>query len=67
MGIFNSALAKILDFNQDDKSISNYFSGIVSFDNYDYEASQIFFKKLDKAETKNDKYSSMRIQSLINL
>ena len=67
IGIFNSAFAKILEFNQDDKSISNYFSGIISFDNFDYETSQVFFKKMDKNETKNEKYSSMHIQSLINL
>ena len=55
IGIFNSALAKILEFNQDDKSISNYFSGIISFDNFDYEKSQVFFKKWTKAkpQTKN--------------
>ena len=67
IGIFNSALAKILEFNQDDKYISNYFSGIISFDNFDYEKSQVFFKKIDKAETTNEKYSTMRIQSLVNL
>ena len=67
IGIFNSASAKILEFNQDDKSISNYFSGIISFDNFDYEQSQVFFKKMDKGETTNEKYSSMRIQSLVNL
>ena len=67
IGIFNSALAKILEFNQDDKSISNYFSGIISFDNFDYKASQVFFKKMDKNKTKNEKYLSMHIQSLINL
>jgi len=67
IGIFNSALAKILEFNQNDKIISNYFSGIISFDNFDYEKSQVFFKKMDKGETTNEKYSSMRIQSLVNL
>ena len=55
VGIFNSALAKILEFNQDDKSISNYFSGIISFDNFDYEKSQVFFQKWtkEKLQTKN--------------
>ncbi len=67
IGIFNSALAKILEFNQNDKIISNYFSGIISFDNFDYEKSQVFFKKMDKGKTTNEKYSSMRIQSLVNL
>ena len=63
IGIFNSALAKILEFNQDAKSISSYFSGIISFNNFDYKTSQVFFKKMDKNETKNEKYSSMHIQS----
>ena len=67
IGISHSSFAKILEFNQDDKSISNYFSGIVSFDNFDYKTSQVFFKKMDKNEIKNEKYSSMHIQSLINL
>ena len=56
IGISNSALSKILEFNQDDKSISNYFSGVISFDNFDYKASQVFFKKMDKNEIKNKKY-----------
>ena len=67
LGISNSAFPKILEFNQGDKSISNYFSGTISFDNYDYASSQSFFKKMEKVETKNEKYLSMHIQSLVNL
>ena len=37
MGIFNSSHAKVSKFNYDAKNISNYFSGLVSFDDFDYE------------------------------
>ena len=66
-GIFNSSHSKIIGFNYDAKYISNYFSGLVSFDNFDYVNSQKFFKKLDNFETKNQNYSSKFIQSLVNL
>ena len=66
-GIFNSSHSKIIGFNYDAKYISNYFSGLVSFDNFDYVNSQKFFKRLDNFETKNQNYSSKFIQSLVNL
>ena len=66
-GIFNSSHSKIISFNYDAKYISNYFSGLVSFDNFDYVNSQKFFKRLDNFETKNQNYSSKFIQSLVNL
>ena len=66
-GIFNSSYSKIIGFNYDAKYISNYFSGLVSFDNFDYVNSQKFFKRLDNFETKNQNYSSKFIQSLVNL
>ena len=66
-GIFNSSHSKITGFNYDAKYISNYFSGLVSFDNFDYVNSQKFLKKLDNFETKNQNYSSKFIQSLVNL
>ena len=55
IGIFNSAYSKNIEFNQDDKSISNYFSGIISFDNFDYKKSQVFFKKWKKVKSKTKK------------
>ena len=67
LGIFNSSYAKILEFNHDAKNISNYFSGLISFDNFDYHGSQTFFKKLDNFENKNTRYSSKFLQSLVNL
>ncbi len=66
-GIFNSSHSKITSFNYNAKYISNYFSGLVSFDNFDYVNSQKFFKRLDNFETKNQNYSSKFIQSLVNL
>ena len=67
LGIFNLSYSKTNEFNYDAKSISNYFSGLVSFDDFDYQTSQIFFKKLDNLENENKAYSSKFIQSLINL
>ena len=66
-GTFNSSHSKIIGFNHDARYISNYFSGLVSFNNFDYVNSQKFFKKLDNFETKNQNYSSKFIQSLVNL
>ena len=66
-GIFNSSHSKITNFNYDAKYISNYFSGLVSFDNFDYVNSQRFFKRLTNFEIKNQNYSSKFIQSLVNL
>ena len=66
-GIFNSSHSKTTNFNYDAKHISNYFSGLVSFDNFDYVNSQKFFKRLSNFETKNQNYSSKFIQSLVNL
>ena len=66
-GTFNSSHSKIIGFNYDARYISNYFSGLVSFDNFDYVNSQKFFKRLDNFETKNQNYSSKFIQSLVNL
>ena len=67
LGIFNLSYSKTNEFNYDAKSISNYFSGLVSFDDFDYQTSQIFFKKLDNLENQKKDYSSKFIESLINL
>ena len=67
LGISNSSYSKILDFNQDAKNISSYFSGTVSFDNFDYLSAKKFFNKLSESEKNNEKFSSIFIQSLINL
>ena len=67
LGIFNSTYGRTTKFNQDAKSISNYFSGLISFDNFDYAGSKGFFKKLDESQSDNKNYSSKFIQSLVNL
>ncbi len=66
-GISNSSYSKVLNFNQDAKNISNYFSGLITFDNFDYLGSEKFFNKLSKSEKNNQKFSSKFIQSLVNL
>ena len=66
-GIFNSSHSKVSEFNYDAKSISNYFSGSIYFDDLDYAKSEKAFKKLDDFEGKSTKYSSKFIHSLINL
>ena len=67
LGIFNSSYAKIYGFNPNANNISNYFSSIVSFDDFDYESSENFFKKLNDSQVDNQKYFSRFIQSLVNL
>ena len=66
-GIFNSSHSKVLEFNYDAKSISNYFAGLIYFDDLDYISSEKAFKKLDNFEEKSTKYSSKLIHSLVNL
>ncbi len=67
VGIFNSSHSKVSEFNYDAKSISNYFSGLIYFDDLDYVKSEKVFKKLDDFDGKSNKYSSKFIHSLINL
>ncbi len=67
LGISNSSYSKILDFNQDAKNISNYFSGMISFDNFDYTSSQRFFNSLNESSMTNQNFSSRFIQTLISL
>ena len=67
LGIFNSSYAKIYGFNQNANNISDYFSGIVSFNDFNYESSENFFKELNDSQVDNQKYFSRYIQSLVNL
>ena len=59
--------SKVLDFSRDTKNISNYFSGSVAFNNFDYNTSKKYFDKFSKSEKSNKKFSSSFLQSLINL
>ena len=67
LGVFNSSYSKTNNFNYDARNISNYFSGLVSFDDFEYQDSEKFFKKIDNFEKIQNKYSSKLIQSLVNL
>ena len=67
LGISNSSYSKVLDFNQDAKNISNYFSGIISFDDFDYLNSKKFLNSLRESGKISKNFSSKYIQSLIGL
>ena len=58
--------SNILDLNKDSKNISNYFSGSVAFNNFDYITSKKYFDKFNKSED-NQKLSSSFLKSLIHL
>ena len=59
--------SNILDLNKDSKNISNYFSGSVAFNNFDYITSKQYFDKFNKSEKNNQKLSASFLKSLINL
>ena len=59
--------SNILDFSKDAKNISNYFSGSVAFNNFEYDVSKKYFDKFSNSEKENNKFSSTFIQSLIHL
>ena len=67
LGIQSYSHSKVLDFSKDAKNISNYFSGALAFNNYDYDDSKRYFDKFSKSEKGNQKFSSSFLQSLINL
>ena len=67
LGIFNISYSKAAEFNYNAKSISNYFSGLIYFDDLDFVESEKAFKKLKNFEEKSTKYSSKFMHSLINL
>ena len=67
LGIFNISYSKASEFNYNAKSISNYFSGLIYFDDLDFVESEKVFKKLKNFEEKSTKYSSKFMHSLINL
>ena len=67
IGVFNSSHGKSTNFNYNAKNISNYFSSLISFNDYDYLKSQEFFKRIDDSKKNNSTYSSKYIRSLMNL
>ena len=67
LGIFNSSYSKASVFNQDAKNISGYFSGIISFDNFDLTNSYKYLNNFKETGKTNQSFSSRYIQSLISL
>ena len=48
------------------ESVSNYFSGIISLQDNQYEDSYVFFKNLENLEDNHFKYSKSYIETLVN-
>ncbi len=67
IGVFNSSYGKSTNFNYNAKNVSNYFSALISFDDYDHLKSQEFFEKIKDSKRYESSHSSSYIQSLISL
>ena len=67
VGIFNSSYGRSKNFNYNAKNISSYFSALASFDDYNYQKSKEFFKRIRDPKKNSSSHSSKHIQSLINL
>ena len=63
----NSSYGKNVSFNYNAKDVSNYFSALISFDDFDYIKSQEFFKKIKDSQKDETRHSSKHLQSLITL
>ncbi len=63
---FSTAQSKNIDKFNDGKYISNYFSGILLFNDSQYDSSVIYLKKLEGLENSHSQYSSRYLYSLIN-
>ena len=63
---FSTAQSKNIDKFNDGKYISNYFSGILLFNDSQYDSSAIYLKKLEGLENSHSQYSSRYLYSLIN-
>ncbi len=63
---FSTSQAKNLDKFEKSNNISNYFSGILLFNENQYEKSYEFLKKLEGLEDSHFIYSSKYLYSLIN-
>ena len=64
---FSNSYAKNIRKFDDSKSVSNYFSGVLSSNNNGYASSYNFLKKLKGLESSHYKYSQIYLNSLINL
>ncbi len=67
LSAYNSSYAKNASFNYNAKNVSNYFSALISFDDFDYIKSQEFFKKIKDTQKDETRHSSKHLQSLITL
>ncbi len=65
--IYNTIQAKNLDKYNNEDSISNYFSGILSLKNNNYTSSYKFLKQLDGLEDSHLNYSRLYKFTLLNL
>ena len=63
---FSTAQSKNIDKFNDGKYISNYFSGILLFNDSQYDSSAIYLKKLEGLENSHSQYSSRYLYSLVN-
>ena len=64
--IFSTSPAKSLDkFNKADR-ISNYFNGVLSLNDNQYDKSFKYLKKLNGLETSHINYSEKYLYSLVN-
>ena len=64
---FSTANAKKPNKFEKGKYISNYFSGIILFNNNEFDGSYSFLKKLDGLEQSHDYYTTKYLFSLVNL
>ena len=58
--------AKTLDKSDRADRVSDYFAGILSFNENEYDESYKFFRKLDGLETSHPDYSAKYLYSLVN-
>ena len=63
--LFTSHVKSLDKFDRAD-SVSDYFAGILSFNENEYDNSYKFFRKLDGLESIHSDYSSKYLYSLVN-
>ena len=67
LNIFNFLSAKNIDKFSNSKDLSNYFSGIVSIKDNQYQSSYKYFKSLNNLEESHYAYSQYYLYSLVTL
>ena len=56
--------SNILDFSKDAKNVSNYFSGSVAFNNFEYDVSKKYFDKFSNSEKENNR-ANMKVLNIL--